>query len=345
MKYPVSRTPVGWVALFAFMLIAFPWRASGNAWAERYQFSQPTNLFLDHSYVGFSPSRIKIEGDPFSPARLLFEAQVAPNLFFPQAHFGEAGSRSGEYIVSLVFTPRLRFRMLNEQSSPIIPPSFMPKLTLQLLHMRQLEGEGIRRGVALGAHLIVGHYSNGQSGCFFQNQVGSGPSCDAEGRLPLNEEAGSFSTNYIRGELHGRFVFGVSDNLKAAWVAGGGVWTEVNSKGGPGGISNDQRRVYGRGHNGLEVTVERLWSGHRARSSFEASFPYGETPNQRPTISVEAAIIPRWGGGFGLFARHVSGQDYYNILFLERVNLWLLGIVFELGPGITTPEGSPAALH
>jgi hypothetical protein len=74
------------------------------------------------------------------------------------------------------------------------------------------------------------------------------------------------------------------------------------------------------------------------------SYPYGETPNQRPTVSVEAALMPNWAGGFGLFARHVSGQDYYNILFLERVNLWLFGIVFELGPGVNIPLGGEKGL-
>ncbi|HZR46166.1 MAG TPA: hypothetical protein VFA47_05660, partial [Candidatus Manganitrophaceae bacterium] len=80
-----------------FILISFA-LSPAAALAFRFEFATPTNLFLDPSYVGFSPSRIKINGDPFSPAGLIFEAQVAPNLFFPQAHFGDVEKPAGEYV-------------------------------------------------------------------------------------------------------------------------------------------------------------------------------------------------------------------------------------------------------
>ncbi|TAK10297.1 MAG: hypothetical protein EPO39_00405 [Candidatus Manganitrophaceae bacterium] len=310
-----------------------------HAQAEgRFEFKSPTNLFLDYSYVGFSPSEIKINGNPDSPVGLLFEAQIAPNLFFPQLHFGAVNRPSGETVLSLVLTPRIRLRMLNEDSSPVIPPSFMPKLTLQLLHLRALDGrEDARRGLLMGAHLIAGHHSNGQSGCFFANQTGSDPHCTPEGQLPLNEVSGSFSTNYLRGELHGRYIFNADEAFQSGWVVGLSAAVETNLSGGAGGISADQREVYGDGLYEIQGTLQRLWSGNRARATIGASYPYGETPSRGPTVSVEAALMPEWAGGFGLFARHVSGRDYYNILFLERVNLWLIGVIFELGPGVNIP--------
>src|SRR5581483_6731340 len=314
------------------------------ALAFRFEFASPTNLFLDPSYIGFSPSKVKINGDPSSPAGLIFETQVAPNLFFPQAHFGEAEKPAGEYVISLVVTPEIRLRMLNEQSSPVIPPSFMPKLTLQFLHLREMDGEDDRhKAIAAGLHLILGHYSNGQSGCFFANQTGTDPVCAPEGHLPLNEESGSFSTNYFRTELHGRFVFNADRYFEEAWVVQGSVGLEMNLRGGPGGISEEQRTLYGKGHVILSGSLQRLWSGHRARATLSSSIPYGETPPLRSTVVAEAAIMPSWSGGFGAFARYVTGQDYYNILFEERVHLWLIGVIFELGPGfrIPLPEDEP----
>jgi hypothetical protein len=66
-------------------------------------------------------------------------------------------------------------------------------------------------------------------------------------------------------------------------------------------------------------------------------------PPLRSTVIAETAVMPGWAGGFGFFARYVTGQDYYNVLFQERVHLWLFGVVFELGPGvwIPAPEDGP----
>jgi hypothetical protein len=324
------------------VIIAWPM----GALAE-WEYRSPINLFLDHSYLVFSPNRIKVNGDPHSPAYLIFEAQIAPNLYFPQWHTGDDNT---QHVVSAVVTPLIRLRMLSEPSSPVIPPSYMPKLTLQYLFLKRwnVENEPVRfHNIGIGTNLILGHYSNGQTGCFFANQTGTDPNCvPAQGQLPLNEVSGSFSTNYIRGELHGQFGFDVDQDRRSAWVIGGSIALEVNTALGPGGISDDQRRVYGRGHIGLETTLERYWSGSReprepgnlGRLSVALSIPYGEAPTQEPTVSVEAAYIPLWFlNGFGGFVRYVNGQDYYNMLFLEHVSLFQFGVTFELGPGLCAP--------
>jgi hypothetical protein len=104
--------------------------------------------------------------------------------------------------------------------------------------------------------------------------------------------------------------------LESGWLVGGGVALEVNTRGGP-GINEEQRQLYGRGRYEFEGTVQRLKTGHRARTTGTASFSYGETPSRRTTVRVEAAVMPAWSGGFGLFIRQVSGRDDYNILFLD----------------------------
>ena len=315
-------------------LIVVAWPLTSLAW--NWEFDKPINLFLDNSYIAFSPSPIKVNGDPRSPAGLIFESQIASNFFLPHYRDGEIDSPSGEYVLSAVLTPLTQLRMLNEQSSPVIPPSFKPKVTFQLLRLKQWtlnEGKEYRFS-AIGTNLIVGHYSNGQAGCFFANQTGTDPNCvPAHGQLPLNEVSGSFSTNYGRIELLARYLFDGNPVEQAAWIVGGSAELDRNSDFGPGGISTDQSRVYGKGHFGFGAAGERYLSGNRWVTSVALSFPFGETPRQEPTVTVEATFISRVLSGFGFFARYVNGQDYYNILFLEHVVLWQFGLSFQLGPG------------
>lgn len=297
----------------------------------------PTPLFLDRTYLFVSPSRIHRQGDPNSPLPLVFEGQFAPNLFLPQLRWGDLEEDKRETLFSAVFTPNIRLRMVDTPSKPILPPSYLLKLTLQAAHLRFLHGqdkEGRSRVLALGLNVIAGHYSNGEDGCFFANQTGTDPDCEpAQGTLPLNEITGSFSTNLLRFELHGRLGFAVDMRSLSAWLVGANVFYELNSAIGPGGMSPEQRQVYGNGHWGFGLLGERMVNGHRFRLEGSYYHPFGETPAQEGTLSVEAAANPRWGAGFGVFARYMRGQDYYNILFLEHINLWQFGLVFDLNPG------------
>ncbi|NVJ21565.1 MULTISPECIES: hypothetical protein [Myxococcus] len=331
-----SRARTSLPALVALLLVAAP--AFGSDW--RWEFSAPTPFFLDRSYVFGSPSHIRRVGDPYSPAPLLFEAQVAPNLFFPQLHAGHFRKKTGEWFLSAVLTPSIHLRLLNTPSAPVIPPSYIPKATFQVAHLRMLPGPKenarARRGLMLAANLIVGHYSNGQDGCYFSNQMRVNGACSPppeQGELPLNELTGSFSTNFLRGELHALGALAADQELDSAWLVGGGSFLELNTAVGPGGIADYQRNVYGDGNWGVSVLGERLWNQHRFQLEIAVSAPFGETPHRGATVSAEATALPYWGAGFGVFARYIHGQDYYNILFLERVNLWQFGLVFELSPG------------
>lgn len=327
---------VGMIAVLA--AFAAPARADA-----RFEFESPVNLFNDRSFVVWTPNRINIRGDPQSPVHLIFEGQLAPNLFAPQLHIGNIRDPSGALVISAVVTPMIRLRMLSEKSSPIIPPSFMPKLTLQLIHLRPLAmpAGALHTAMAVGLNLIVGHYSNGETGCFYAGQSGSDPDCTPQpGHLPLNERTGSFSTNYLRTELHGLLGLDVDAESRSAWVLLGGLGVEVNSSIGPGGMTEDQRPIYGDGHLWARAGAQRNWSGHRLQLSAAVSKPFGESPNQGATTTVELSMVPRWAGGFGGLIRWVHGQDDYNILFLEHANLWQFGIVFELGPGLRPPPAS-----
>ncbi|WP_002635018.1 hypothetical protein [Myxococcus hansupus] len=329
----------------AWVLLAQGARADG--W--RVEYDAPVPLFLSRSYILDSPNRIRREGSPNSPEKLIFEAQVAPNLFLPQLHVGDFTEPGGEYFLSLIITPAVQLRIMDTPSEPVIPPSFMAKVTFQVAHLRPLSkprAEGAAaRGLALGLNVIAAHYSNGESGCFYGNQTRGESGCmPKEGTLPLNEVSGSFTTNLFRMELHARLAFDVEADLRNAWLVGGFAAFELNTSIGPGRITRAQRVVYGDGHWGAGVMGQRTWSNHRFPLELSVSRPFGETPTQRATLMAELGAYPRWGAGFGVFARYVRGQDYYNILFLERVALWQFGLAFELNPGArlrAAEEGRP----
>ncbi|MCP3097447.1 hypothetical protein LZ198_01015 [Myxococcus sp. K15C18031901] len=305
--------------------------------------NSPATLFLERTYVFLSPNRIHRLGDPRSPEHLFFEAQLAPHFFFPQYHRGSFRDPGGEYFFTAVATPYIQLRLLDTSSRPIIPPSYMPQLTFQVAHLRLLphsarEGSPMR-GLALAANFIVGHHSNGEDGCFFANQTGTDPDCvPSEGTLPLNEVTGSFATNFLRGELYALVAFDVEQDLDSAWLVGGGSFLEINSSLGIGGLTSEERAVYGDGFWGFSVQAQRIWHRHRFLFEGTLSRPFGEKPHRRTNLSAELSALPWWGAGFGLFTRYVHGQDSYNILFLEKLSQWQFGLVFELPPGVRLRE-------
>jgi hypothetical protein len=331
-------------APFAVLLVLLGLLPEAHA-RVRLELDTPVNIGLDRSYVFSSPNRIRREGEP-EPSALVFEAQVAPNLFFPQIHIGEVLPGLGEYIMSAVLTPNIRLRMLAQESSPVIPPSFMPKLTLQLAHLwvPTREPQELPTLVRIGlVNLVLGHYSNGQAGCFYANQSTEGGCASTEGHLPLNELSGDFSTNFVRLEFHGRLLTHLDLKRNSLWSFEANGFVEYNSSAAIGGITPEMREVYGDGHVGLGFMAGRVWFGHRFRLEGNFSTPYGESPHQPWTMSLEAAALPRWAAGFGGFVRYVRGQDYYNILFLQRISIVQAGLVFELGPGPRSRPDLPTA--
>ncbi|ADO71287.1 hypothetical protein [Stigmatella aurantiaca] len=311
--------------------------------SARFEVDSPFIAGMDRSYVFYSPNRIRRIGDP-EPSALVFEAQVAPNLYFPQLHIGQVTPGLGKFILSAILTPNIRLRMLSQESSPVIPPSFMPKVTLQLAHLwlPDMEEQRLPTSLRVGlVNLVLGHYSNGQAGCFYANQNPEEGCSTPEGHLPLNETSGDFSTNFLRLEVHGRLLAGVDLKNNSMWSIGANTFFEYNSSLATGGITPEMREVYGDGHVGVGALLGRIWYGHRFRLEGNLSTPYGESPRQPVTLTLEAAALPRWGSGFGAFVRYVHGQDYYNILFLERVRLVQFGLIFELGPGPRI-QGNPS---
>jgi hypothetical protein len=315
------------------------------------EWNNPIVDFADPQYIAWStPGVTRRYAASSVPERrsvsngFLFEAVIAPNLYFPQLiHKGEGGT----FVGSLLFTFQARLRMLNDTSSPVIPPSFMPKLSLQSLFFlpsfRSSAGSAdgfFEYRLVWGAQLTLGHHSNGQEGCFGGNETGiDGANCQATDSLPSfppNEINGSYSTNYLRATLMFRNIFGLdyAGDLSASWFATAAYERHLQS--GPGGISPRQARYTGWNHvlltGGIEYPV-RMFGVPSGRFSLEGSAdfsPDADIAYAAGLINFRAMLKYRPANrGFGIFVGSHFGRDNYNILFSQGVTRLLIGLSYD----------------
>jgi hypothetical protein len=154
--------------------------------------SHPDPNVLEHSHMYFG-----MHG-------MLFEAQIAPHLFFYNNTNDLYGADVGQHRWAHAesFTPMIRLRNRNDTSGPIKTLSWMPKIDVQVM---RLDRNRAARASMVTLHATLGHHSNGQDECSFQPGV-----LDREDLCPvpsqiedvkINYPNGSFSTNYVRAGL------------------------------------------------------------------------------------------------------------------------------------------------
>jgi hypothetical protein len=263
-------------------------------------------------------------------------------------------ARIREFAISISGTTAVRLRMTRDVSAPVRTPSYMPRGNFQILWARGLK-ENVRRASTTSvaealskmphvglweAHFIIGHHSNGQDGCISELQVRDPPrtgDCVPPGVVPdsdtINRIDGSFSTNYFRiGMNYSRNWMTNTIELEAvkelrlraeleqhpkAWVDDDIVdllgRTRLNLSGAYAvkGVRPCQRR--------MEGSVGVVWNPGVVDSDENLSF----------TIYPQFSCYPWLNGGWGFFVRFYSGQDYYNIGFLDRINRLQFGATFN----------------
>jgi hypothetical protein len=196
------------------------------------------------------------------------------------------------------------------------------------------------------AHLIVGHHSNGQDGCIVKDQIRiptETGDCFPAGVTPtktnINRIDGSFSTNYIRtGINYSRnwMVPGTPDkttgatDLHAVREARAKVEIEYHPRA---WVDENIVDLYGR-------TRLNLGGAYAARSirvcqkRLEGSAAAVWNPGVVDSVpewsgSVQVSCFPWNNGGWGFFARFYTGQDYYNIGFLDTITRFHVGATFN----------------
>ena len=236
-------------------------------------------------------------------------------------------------------TPAVRIRMFEEVSRPVRTPSYMPRGNVQMILAR-----GIREALAIGGekrnrvtlwegHAIIGHHSNGQDGCLYQDEIRNGESCD---RLPastvghvINTKDGSFSTNYARLGVNFRRNYLDSDLwANREW----GLRADLEQH-----FRMDPliRDLYGRTRvefAGSYATRTTKWCTRRLEAMGSVKAIAGADADVWPVaITAQASCFPFARGGWGFFFRYYGGQDYYNIGFLENIQRFQIGATFNQG--------------
>jgi hypothetical protein len=331
-----------------------------------------SNIFLDRNYiVRMAPEM-----------GLMYEAQTAIPLFLNDKVDGlyasilarEGGWSTGR---TLVVTPMFRIRQLTDKaaaSSPVRTPSFMPKLTAQLLAARRVGAETFApapdfpiTALVVGIDGTFGHHSNGQAGCFRANErtkPGGHGDCELDpnaspGSDTLNTVDGSFSTWYFRVQGHARLARYNDEHLLMSITIGGGIDWHPAFLQSIGGMDSALAVVYGRQRPFWSVELARRsewpcpgvfalrWipcGAGRLRASVNTEYintrPVGVSPVA--TTAELAWTFSRYAG-IGALVRFHRGQDYYNIALGHELNVTQFGFTIDLerdrplARGATTP--------
>jgi hypothetical protein len=310
----------------------------------------PRVEFLERSGIHYNfPPR-----GPARDERLIFEAQAAPHFYFAnQLALSERPGVTRSWFQAVSLTFNLRLRMVADRSAPVRPPSYMPRLDYQLFHLWRPSGTAPGVLQLLELRAAVGHQSNGQQYCPFLRSapppgtLAEAPPCEAppRGAVPnnrVNYRSGDFATNFVILGTHLARLWLDEDRYEARRVSGG-ILLEANPLGmDPGGISRSQYDLYGPFRIRLEA--EAQWHQERpfgvgdlagtsaVGASAELMSRTGSgIPNDREIV--EASHVLDGMGGFGIFVRLVTGQDYMNVLYAAgRVNMFQVGVTWEVSP-------------
>lgn len=303
----------------------------------------------------------------FFPTKL--EADIFPHLVVVQnftdvLDIDKPREREGlrDFTYSISGTPAVRIRMLRDVSAPVRTPSFMPRVNLQLLWARNAGAVKSRARQAAAArstgapqdlaalfrelpsvrlwevHLIGGHHSNGQDGCITTVQNRVPPltgDCEPADVVPtrdqVNRRDGSFSTNYIRTGLnYSRHWMESTPDLQAVREARIRAEFEYHPRA---WVDDNIVDLYGRARvlvGGSYAVKSAGWCKKRLEGSAGLVWNPGVVSGV-PELSTtwQASCFPTENGGWGFFARLYSGQDYYNIGFLDGITRLHIGATFN----------------
>jgi hypothetical protein len=287
----------------------------------------------------------------------VFEADILPHLvvfqdFSDVLDLREQMDRVGgpkTFGVSVSGTPAVRIRMFDQVSRPVRTPSYMPRGNVQLIWARNVSAVTTAFARSLGGrlaldaasrqvslwevHAIVGHHSNGQDGCFFEDQARVDGECvivaPAPGERLVNKQDGSFSTNYVRVGMNYRKNT-LDDALWTRREWGVRVDLEIHPRS---WMDQEMVDLYGRVRTEVAGTFgsrELSWCPRRAEILGAVKAIAGHPESVWPVaVTAQASCFLTRQGGWGIFVRYYGGQDYYNLGLLENIQRVHVGATFN----------------
>jgi hypothetical protein len=287
----------------------------------------------------------------------VFEADMRPHLvafqnFSDLIDITEQARRAGgpkRFALSITGTPAVRIRMFDQVSRPVRTPSYMPRGNVQLIWARNLSpiaaafaraageplGPADRQVSLWETHAIVGHHSNGQDGCFFEDearQEGDGECVSVEpiaGDRLVNKEDGSFSTNFVRVGINYRRNY-LDEDLWARREWGFRADVEYHPRS---WVDEAMVDLYGRLRAevaGTYASRDLSWCPKRVDAMAAVQAIHGHPASVWPVaLTAQFTCFPTRQGGWGVFVRYYGGQDYYNLGLLENIQRVHVGATFN----------------
>lgn len=285
----------------------------------------------------------------------VFEADIRPHLvafqnFTDLIDIAEQAQRAGgpkRFALSITGTPGVRLRMFDQVSRPVRTPSYMPRGNVQLIWARNLSpiAAAFAQDDPLGpaesqvslweAHAIVGHHSNGQDGCFFEDEEREEDNGECVSVRPIvgerlvNKQDGSFSTNFVRIGLNYRRNY-LDEELWARREWGFRVDLEYHPRAWVDEVMVD---LYGRLRTEVAGTIasrELRWCPKRAEAMGSIQAIDGHPESVWPVaVTAQFSCFPTREGGWGVFVRYYGGQDYYNLGLLDNIQRIHVGATFN----------------
>lgn len=324
--------------------------AAGDGVDQSRLFSFPPAEFLEKSYIALLPvPSVDAPGPDGESYRTVFEGQLAPHLFFVNTLDDRAESGRSGTAFAVSFTYLVRVRLYDGPSFPLRTPSMNPRIAGQFFYLHRPEERAGDTQHHLQAHLWSGllglsHHSNGQEWCPFQAGVRDrDDACtvtvDDVDIDDVNLENGSFSTNFVTVGTYYKYSR-LDDFFFPRWTGSAGLVFEIHPQDfGPGAIDELQSYLYGaplRARVELEGTttdlsIRKLAGVWRVAPSLELFDGHAGAPSYRAVLDGTRTFLR--AGGLGAFARLQSGQDNYNINFVNTVDLQvMLGVTWDPTP-------------
>jgi hypothetical protein len=302
----------------------------------------------------------------------LFEAELPHHVVFHNGLDRTGSLEAGGFSTALSFSFVAHVRVMSSWANPVLPPSYLPRLKLQLIEVVPLGAEGARHAQRLAGVLAfsAGHRTNGQTGCALAGGVprtpggsdfdcvwpaGVTPSAD------LNLENGAFSANLVSADLSARWLLFPGDGGFVQRSLAGRIGVDwMPSCRFAGCIDPALRARYGEvmirwGASGEWVLIDRPhralpFSERRATDSRLRASLYGAFNR-----GVEAGFDPFWftaaelawlthfeaGGSGGPFVRYWRGRDDLNLRFERNHSAVTVGYLVELAAPLQLAGGAP----
>ena len=298
--------------------------------------AQDHNRFKEYYPIQVKP-RIAYMTPTSSGENMIFEAKPTVYYNFTNNMREVLSIVDREWATAFYISFQPHLRMYDENSKPVKMPSYKAILGLQFL--KKMNDKDF-----LTVALESGHYSNGQSGCAFAEDLEDGsPACislhqtindQSDLSALLNRRNGNFSTNLTKAYFNYRInSLGNNDvpvNTHSFTASYEFYHNPLLGLFDIGGYTQFDIGIYGRHRFGFQYEHIRMFC-KKLRVTAQQKFELieGAHPFVRPLRSETTLSFYPFKNDFGFFITYAVGHDDYNYRFVDEVNHVSMGVNWD----------------